>query len=253
VDFRFGSYVLITGHWEQYYIEPDHLRSDRFWIKGGEAKHIHRVMRKKAGDWLRAVDGQGGLYEGPILNIDESSVEVSIERESFMVHEPGLHLTLAQAMLKGSGFDWVVEKGTEIGISRFVPLITQRSVVTRGRQERWQKKALAAMKQSTRSRCPEIAEPQSFDDFVTAPLEGGLFIAHDRDLGANPDDLISLLEQQSHALLIVGPEGGFSEKEVTLAIEQGYKLLRMGDRRLRSDTAGLVGAVKLLSAVGDLS
>ncbi len=253
MDFRFGSYVLITGHWEQYYIEPDHLSSDRFWIKGDEAKHIHRVMRKRVGDWLHAVDGQGGLYEGPILKIDEMCVTVAIERESFMVHEPGLHLTLAQAMLKGNGFDWVVEKGTEIGISRFVPLITQRSVVARGRRGRWEKKALAAMKQSTRSRCPEIAEPQSFDNFVTTPQEGELFIAHDHDLGARPDSLITLLEHQSRAVLIVGPEGGFSEQEVTLAIEQGSNLLRMGDRRLRSDTAGLVGAVKLLSAVGDLS
>ncbi len=231
-----------------FFVEPADVLGDSFVLRGEEAKHAARVMRKVVGDELRAVDGKGGWYRGDIVSMDKQSVVVGLRESKKEVGEPQFQLTLAQAIPKGNRFDVVVEKGTEIGISTFQPIITQHSIVEgSARTDRWRHKALAAMKQCGRSRVPQFYEPVPFKDYLRQISDQDVFIAHTLPTPAAPPT-----PSLKQAVIFIGPEGGFSEFEIDHALEMGASILDLGARRLRSETAGLIGAAKLLMMANEL-
>ncbi len=241
------------SHFDQFYVNPQKVGSETFALDGEEFIHSARVLRKRVGDWLAAVDGLGHRYQGPIVEIGKDCLVVAIEKRETDPGEPKLRLTLAQAVLKGGHFDWLVEKGTEIGIAVFQPIITERSIVNpTGRLHRWQQKALAAMKQCGRSRCPQVLPPVPFAEALKTAQTQIAFVAHEGLEPVGPTNLVNIAARKHQAVLYVGPEGGFTEEEVQLAIDAGAKPLSLGVRRLRSETAGIVGTIKLLSAAGEL-
>jgi len=241
------------GHLQQFYVDPINVRSSSFVLADQESLHAVRVLRKKVGDTLMAVDGQGNRYTGQIKEIGKREILVTIESHEKNSGEPVLHLTLAQAVPKGHYFDWAVEKGTEIGISAFQPILTERSIVDPSmRLDRWRHKALAAMKQCGRTVCPQIFEPKKFIDLLSERPECA-FIAYEHAEHTAQNSLGEKLKNCRRAILFVGPEGGFTDEEINLALDHDVHFLSLGPRRLRSETAGLVGAVQLLTASGDLS
>jgi 16S rRNA (uracil1498-N3)-methyltransferase len=171
---------------------------------------------------------------------------------------------------KGNRFDWVIEKATEIGVSAFIPLICERSEVNPrpGKNERWHRLALAAMKQSCRSICPAISEPVTFGALCrrasTLPAafaagQSGRLREFDFVLFAHEgagDPLPQLANRSPKpriGLVIIGPEGGFTDAEIKIAHDAGITFFGLGPRRLRAETAGLVAAMKILSAFGELN
>lgn len=240
------------SHFEQFYIHPHEVGADTFSLSGIEYHHAVRVLRKQAGAWLTAVDGEGHRYAGPITRIDKERLEVRIERRDAECGEPRFRLVLAQAIPKGGVFDWIIEKGTEIGVSAFQPMQTARSVVqTRGREGRWTEKARAAMKQCGRSRCPLIHPVRRFAEVIDHFSQWPLFIAHPGSAAA-PLSWLQGVSGAEGGVLLIGPEGGFTEEEVELALIRGAYPLSLGVRRLRSETAALAGAVRLLAEAGEL-
>lgn len=234
---------------EQFYVQPEHVFDDHFLLVHEELNHAVRVLRKSPGDSLEAVDGHGNAYSGAILSISKSEMKVAITHHSKNLGEPTVHLTLAQAVPKGSHFDMVIEKGTEIGINTFQPIITQRSIADpSSRIDRWRKKALAAMKQCGRSYCPEILPPIRFEIYLEQVDTEAIFIAHEH---FSDSDLPETLTAKS-CTLFIGPEGGFTDDEVNTALSSKAIPLQLGQRRLRSETAGLVGAIKLLTLFDEL-
>lgn len=242
------------SHLQQFYVNVDDVGNESFVIRDSEAAHAIRVLRKKVGEELVAVDGLGMRYSGPIVEINPNSLRVAIARREQNVGEPSLNLVLAQAVPRGPHFDWVVEKGTEVGISAFQPILTERSIIDpTSRIERWKKKALAAMKQCGRSKCPQVLQPMLFAEYLRSiPADACAFLAHESLPASADGDLAALLKKSSQAILFVGPEGGFTPEEFQMAIDKKVLPIRLGPRRLRSETAGLVGAVKLFAAAGDL-
>lgn len=236
---------------QQFYVKPENVRSDHFVVDGDEFKHAVKVLRKQTGDSLAAVDGKGRLYSGTIRSIEKAQLTVSLGHSADNVGEPRLKVTLAQAVLKGSHFDWVIEKGTEIGVSAFQPLITKRSVVQPGsRLSRYQLKALAAMKQCGRSRCPIVYEAAAFAQVLEHLMVDYIFIAHEQI--ASPAFHNVDLRNASQVLVCIGPEGGFTEQEFDLALQSGAIPLHLGPRRLRSETAALVACTRILDDAGEL-
>ncbi len=234
---------------QQFYVQPEHVFDDHFILVKDELRHAIRALRKSAGDVIEAVDGQGNAYSGTIVSISKDEAKVSLANHSKNPGEPSIHLTLAQAVPKGSHFDIVIEKGTEIGISRFQPVITQRSIADpSSRIDRWRKKALAAMKQCGRSCCPEILPPVPFERYVEQVNSKVSFIAHEHFSASKVPESLSV----KSCTLFIGPEGGFTEDEVNIALSNNVFPLQLGQRRLRSETAGIVGAVKLLLMFGEL-
>jgi len=243
---------LTRAHFQQFYVEPEHVFGNYFILSGEEFIHAVKVLRKNKGDAISAVDGCGHLFEGTIQSVEQKLLKVDILRKELNVGEPDLFLTLAQAVPKGSGFDYVIEKGTEIGLSAFQPILTARSIVEPGnRIDRWKKKSLTAMKQCGRSRCPDIFGPIGFEQALQKHQQDLLLIAHESYANDQVDYAFEISKAR-RVTLFIGPEGGFTEYEFKMALDMGAFPMILGPRRLRSDTAGLVGTVKILDAANQL-
>ena len=243
-------------HWENFYVAPKNVFEDELLILDEEAYHLRRVLRKKKGDKIWAVDGEGSAYEVQILSIEKNEVRAKIGQTRRLIGEPVAEITLAQSVLKGERFDWLVEKATEIGIRRIIPLQCENSETVSAPQKyaRWKRVAMAAMKQSGRSILPEITIMRSFAEILPLGVNSQhRLIAH---AGHGSMPLIIPKKRgpivKPKAILIIGPEGGFTDEEVNMGIENGFQPISLGLRRLRSETAGIVLSTLVLSQLGEL-
>jgi 16S rRNA (uracil1498-N3)-methyltransferase len=206
-----------------------------------ETNHVHSVLRGRKGDFIEVVDGGGRLFGATLRNWGEAAVV----QELAVPDGAGVEISLYQAVPKGSRMDLVVEKATEVGASRIVPLLAERGVVNprEGKVGRWRRVAEAAARQSLRLGVPEVAEPVRFED---AALEvGGNGVLLHNAPGLQPVEAVV----GSPASLFVGPEGGWSEGELSFAEEAGIAFGGLGPYRLRSETAGIVAVARTLAAL----
>ncbi|UCE55128.1 MAG: 16S rRNA (uracil(1498)-N(3))-methyltransferase [Desulfobacterales bacterium] len=247
-------------HREYFYTEPKNISQGTLAIKGDELKHLSRVIRKKVRDIVEVVDGQGNLYTVVLTEISRQHAIGEIQKRTRYVGEPNFHLTLAQAIPRGNRFDLVVEKGTEIGVSTFIPLICEHSTVkaSASRISRWKKIAIAAMKQSARSMLPEITSAQTIEEVIRKKGLLKLGLIADTGPGAKTlSNLAAEFKQKSFqlkfAIILIGPEGGFSSHEVKMALDNGFYRFTLGPRRLRSETAGIVASAILMDLIGEMS
>ena len=205
----------------------------------GEARHVLKVLRGRDGDPLEVVDADGRLFLAELGAGDEARVLEVLEG----YEEVGL--SLYQAVPKGGRMDLVVEKATEVGATRIVPLLTERGLVRPGDAKvgRWRRVAEAAARQSLRMVVPEVTQPVSFSEAVREAGGEGVLLHNEPDLGPL-EALVS-----APASLFVGPEGGWSEEELQAAEEAGLALAQLGPYRLRSETAGVVAAARARAAL----
>jgi 16S rRNA (uracil1498-N3)-methyltransferase len=203
-------------------------------------------MRRAAGDRIRVVDGVGEAYEAVIDAVDRRSARCSIAQRLGRLHEPEIHLTIAVALLKnGSNYDFCIEKCTEIGASGFIPLITARTIPRHARTDRWQKLALAAMKQCGRCVLPTVGTPISFTDLLAmGEPDAQRIIPHEQ---VETPLLEQVLDRRAKRVVVcVGPEGGFTGEEIAAAEAAGWSPVSLGRRRLRAETAAITSAALVL-------
>ncbi len=239
---------------QTYYVQPENIGGDQLTLTQEESRHIIKVLRKQKGDAFLATDGAGTTYECQVDSFAHGLVTASILSKDEGRGEPEFQLILAVALLKKDRFKWIIEKGTELGISNFMPIVTERTIGTERSMKpaRCRKIAISAMKQSGRSRLPEIADPMTFHALLNAsPMADVQLIAHEKDDRQNLDDVLHTPVRS--AVLCVGPEGGFTEEEVIIAREHGYRNFRMGIRRLRTETAAITAAALVMHKMGELS
>ena len=207
----------------------------------GEANHVLKVLRGRTGDSVEVVDGAGRLFAATL----RGGREAAIVEELAAPDGAGVEISLCQAVPKGGRMDLVVEKATEVGATRIVPLLAERGVVNprEGKVGRWRRVAEAAARQSLRLSVPEVAEPVRFEDAVLEAGQTGVLLHNAPEL--QPIEAVV----HSPASLFVGPEGGWSEGELRFAEEAGAALGRLGPYRLRSETAGIVAVTRTLAAL----
>ncbi len=239
------------SHGEYFYVRPSDVQGERLWLVGQEWHHLQVVQRARTGHLFFAVDGQGHCYQCELVRAERERGEARIIAQSTEFGEPQLWVTVAAAPLRGERFDLLVEKCTELGVKRLVPVRTARTVsVASARVERWRRVALAAMKQCGRSVWPEVTEPLTFDEFVGQASQSALrVIPHE---GTRALTLVDLLEKWQtspghEATVLVGPEGGFTDGEVEAAASKGFVPVSLGVRRLRAETAAIVAATLVLA------
>ncbi len=246
----------------RFFVPPEVLAADDVLLEGPLARRIGRVLRLKPGDTVFLFDGSGLEYEVELGGVGAREVRARIVDRRPGRPEPRLRLVLYQSLIKGERFDWVLEKGTELGVSVFVPLLCQRNVMRppgerTGRSERWRRVVVEAAEQCGRSVVPAVAP--------VAPLEAALGAATGLRLlpweGERSLGLRGLLRQgfvEAEAAdppsvsIFVGPEGGFTEEEVACARRAGVRTVSLGPRILRSETAGIVAAAAVLYELGEL-
>ena len=236
-----------------YLVDPRAIAGDKVLLTGEEAHHASRVARRKPGERLWLIDGAGTAYEAEVVAVDKAAVECRILRELSAWGEPRARITLAPGLLKGSRFDLVIEKAVELGAMAIEPLECARSVAagaSRSRLARWQALARAAAKQCRRARVPTVNQPCTPRE-LAARIAGfdAAFVAWEEE----SDDFLRAGEPlEGSVLLVVGPEGGFTDEETALFREAGGRAVSLGARRLRSETAALCALTLLLDRAGEL-
>jgi 16S rRNA (uracil1498-N3)-methyltransferase len=207
------------------------------------------VLRLRSGDEVSVFDGRGTGFRGVLESVSGSRAVVRLAEPESPRVEPATRVTLFQGIPHGDRMDWIVEKATEIGAARIVPVLSERSVMrprrgSWGRLDRWRRIAVAAAKQSGRLVVPDIAEPESFDDVVGRLRDGNgaRLVFH-----TTADPVGRLAMTAGEASIIVGPEGGWSEAEIGLAVASGFTAIGLGPRILRSDTAATVALALVVS------
>lgn len=222
------------------------------------AHHAIRTLRLQAGDPIILFDGSGGEYLAHIHRIDRNEV---IARTGEFIEadaESPVQVTLAQAISSGERMDFTIQKAVELGISATQPLETERCVVRLNKERairrttHWRKVAISACEQSGRNRVVEVAEPKRLNDWLdaldreAAVGELRLLLAPDADM-----TLADLPEQTNRILLLAGPEGGLAPAEMDMAARRGFRVIRLGPRILRTETAALAALAAIQLRWGD--
>jgi 16S rRNA (uracil1498-N3)-methyltransferase len=222
------------------------IQSDIFELDEQESKHAIRVLRMVRGDRVIMVDGRGGWYEAVIIDDHPKRCKLQIESRTpdYLPLPYSLHLGVAPTK-NLDRFEWFLEKATEIGITDITPLICMRSERREVKMERLEKIVISAMKQSLKAFKPLLHNPVGLEDFLQVKRPGTLGIAHCYPLERRG---IGEMELSGQYTLMVGPEGDFTEEEISEALEAGYVPFHLGDSRLRTETAALyiTAAISLL-------
>ena len=204
-----------------------------------ESRHCTKVLRMRAGDLLSVTNGKGQFFSCKLLHPDPKKSVVSILHQWEKPKNRNYQLHIAFGPTKQiDRNEWFVEKATEIGIDRITPIVSRYSERKEIKKERLEKIAISAMKQSRQAYLPIIDKILPFELFINHQFEGRKFIAHCHN---QPKELLSqTCKEGEDTLLLIGPEGDFSEQEVCEAIEQGFQPISLGEQRLRTETACLV-------------
>jgi 16S rRNA (uracil1498-N3)-methyltransferase len=185
------------------------------------------------------VDGKGGFYEAEISDANPKKCRLSILNSTFDFGKKDFHLHIAIAPTKNTDrFEWFLEKATEIGIDEITPILTSHSERKTVNHDRFEKILISAMKQSLKAYLPQLNGLMSFKELVVSNKTENKFIAYCDEIQKN--HLKDLASKGNNTLVLIGPEGDFSPEEVLLAIENGFKVVSLGESRLRTETAGIV-------------
>jgi 16S rRNA (uracil1498-N3)-methyltransferase len=229
-------------------------------LSASAAAHITRVLRLEAGASVRVFNGQGGEWDATIASIRKDIVTLTLSAHHAVECESPLQITLLQGIARGEKMDLILQKATELGVTRFVPLTMLRSTVkldaatAQRKQEHWQGVITSACEQCGRNTLPQLDAVSAFDSAVVAAHGLKVLLAPDAEslsmsalLAAAPP------AARQHVTLLVGPEGGFDPRETAVATTAGFQRCRLGPRVLRTETAGLAAIVALQAIAGDLA
>jgi len=204
-----------------------------------ESKHIIKVLRRKRGDQLQITNGRGDFFVATITDDRVKKCAVTITEVSHTIpRKHWLHMAVAPTKTNDR-FEWFLEKATEIGVNEITPIICERSERKIVKIDRLKKVVQAAMKQSFQSYLPKINEAISLREFLEAPKEGLLFMAHCEE-DQEKHELKRRVAPDKHVTILIGPEGDFSPEEIKRATHQGFLPVSMGRNRLRPETAAVV-------------
>jgi 16S rRNA (uracil1498-N3)-methyltransferase len=194
----------------------------------------------KPGDSIRLVDGIGGFAMGEVIDNHPKKCRLKVSERSIAERRKNFQITVAIAPTKSNErFETFLEKSTEIGIDRIIPLLCERSERKTANLDRYTKILLSAMKQSTSPFLPKLSQLTSFKDVLNESLQGEKYIAHCMDSNTK-SHIKQLYSRGENTLILIGPEGDFSKEEVDMAKTKGFKEISLSDSRLRTETAGIV-------------
>ena len=223
----------------QLFYNPDIKSTDTFFqFDKEESKHIIKVLRKKGGDIIFITNGKGNLFHSEITLESEKKCEVKIVKiDTFDSKKYHLHIAIAPTKMNDR-LEWFLEKATEIGVDEITPIICDHSERKFFKTDRAEKIIQAAMKQSNQFYLPKINQPISFTDFLKNESNSLKFIAHCEE---DKKELFKdSFKTNQDILILIGPEGDFSPKEIALALKNNFIPVSLGNTRLRTETAGVV-------------
>lgn len=220
--------------------------------------HLRTVLRLSAGSRLAFFDGSGVEYEGTVVELTPRRGIIEVESQSRPAVESPLRIILAQSLIKGNGFDRLIADCTEVGAAGFIPVFTARTVVriskadAADRQRRWDRILAEAAAQCGRVVAPRMEMPVDLSELLARPAEGLRIILYEKAGRGQLEEMLRGADLDKPITVLAGPEGGFEEAEVEAAVAAGFRVLGLGPRILRADTAGPVAIALLQYAAGDM-
>jgi 16S rRNA (uracil1498-N3)-methyltransferase len=244
----------------RFFAPPDAFRHQLVTLAADEARHLRDVLRLDAGDEVFVFDGTGKEFRCAVAGMKHDEVTLkACEEVAPAQPESPLQLTLALALLKGEKFDLVAQKATELGVTEVVPLVTRYADIhlrdvadAEKRVHRWRRIALEAAKQCGRAKVPQISMPISFESLITKVAEFPRLMFAER-LGLRLSEALPAGVRPEIVTALVGSEGGWSDEEMGAARESGWRIVTLGGRVLRAETAAITVSVLLQHLYGDLS
>lgn len=243
----------------RFFLDRKIIDSDSPTLTGSDVKHISTVLRSKPGDEIFLFDGQGHDYHARIVNITPKAITLSVLTRYPSTSESRVHIAIGQALIKAKKMDRIVRQLTELGGSAFLPFIAHRSVTkpdgerSLKKNKRWETIAIEALKQCGRSQAPHIGPITSFEGLLgTSKAYDLCVIFHDHQRETTPDCFPRTKQKGTRVLALIGPEGGFTAEEVTLALRSGFTHGYLGPRTLKSDTAAITATALIQHLLGDL-
>lgn len=242
----------------RFFIDKEQINEEEIIILGGDVKHIRDVLRMQENENLE-VCCSGTTYTCEILKLEKHKILTNILSSKEGINESKIHIALFQGLAKGSKLDFILQKGTEIGIKEFYPVATHRSVVKikdnhkeDNKLERWESIVLEAAKQSKRDIVPIVNKVLTFDDMINLlKNEENIIIPYE-------DEVVYTIKEGLQNLpagkinIVIGPEGGFESSEIDKLKSIGGKVVTLGNRILRTETAGIVTATIILYELGNI-
>jgi 16S rRNA (uracil1498-N3)-methyltransferase len=241
----------------RFFVPPESISGDTVTFDSPQAHQLRNVLRLTPGVRVIVLDNSGIEYEVELTALERDTALGQVCARQPSSAEPRVSLTLYQSPIKGDRFEWVLQKGTELGVSAFVPLICQRTLLRdphhiEKKSARWERIICEAAEQSQRGRLPRLLAPLSFSDACHRSVreaDVALFLWAGGTAVGLPATLRS---GQERIALLIGPEGGFAPEEVSLAQDCGLEAISLGPRILRAETAGIVASAIALSALGEM-
>jgi 16S rRNA (uracil1498-N3)-methyltransferase len=222
----------------QIFYAPD-ITSDNYILNENESKHCIRVLRMTKGTVVRLIDGKGNLYEGIISSPDSKKCIIDITGIIKDFEKRNYRLHIAISPLKNpERFEWFIEKSVEIGLDEVTPLIcrnTEKQVI---KSERVNNLIISAMKQSIKATKTVLNKPCHINDFLSRDFKENRLIAHCNDT-FNRSKISEVYSKNENVLILIGPEGDFSDEEIISAVEKNFIPVHLGHSRLRTETAGV--------------
>jgi len=253
--FRYPDRDTITLRIPRFYLPENLAIGHEITLSDNIFRHAIQVLRLTIGEPLILFNGQGGEYQARISEVTKRQAKAVLEQLNPINPESALYITLVQALIKPDKMDFALQKAVELGISAFQPLITRRSVVQVGKEkisrklEHWQAIAVGACEQSGRTILPTILEPMSLEHYLAHSNSATRIILAPE---ANQTLADLKLTKPSKLDVLIGPEGGFSEEEVTLCLQAGLHGMSLGPRILRAETASIAALTLMQHTFGDL-
>ncbi|USB34439.1 RsmE family RNA methyltransferase [Paenibacillus sp. YPG26] len=250
---------------QRYFIPSEQFGETSVTISGEDARHIARVMRGKAKDKVIVSDGVSKEAIVELQTIEPLEVQAVIVEHLSLSQEPWLQVTVAQSLPKGDKMEMVIQKCTEIGAVSFVPFLSERTIVQydakkeEKRITRWRKIAKEAAEQAHRSKIPEVEQALTWRQLMAGfPVYDLICICYEKENGKHLRDVLKPWSEQLdrdhkyQILIVVGPEGGFTEKEIEEAESAGAVSVGLGRRILRTETAGMAALTCMLYETGEM-
>ena len=243
----------------RFFVEKDRIKDNTAVIVGEDIKHIRRVLRLGIGDRVILFDKSGLEYYSTIRKVSLKALEVEIFKKKLPQRESPLEIILAQGLPRLPKMDIIVQKVTELGVSKILPFHSHRSIAKLSEEKslkkvkRWQKIALEATKQCGRNSIPQICTPVDFAEITRINLRDGLkLILWEEESVFGLKQLLDAHPEKGAFLILVGPEGGFIHTEIKQARKEGFHVVSMGNRILRSETASISIISIIQHRFGDL-
>ena len=242
----------------KFFAENENLKDDKIYIGGLDYNHIKNVLRLKPKDNIIVNIGNNMDYEAKITRLTNDYVEAEIIHSYQVETEPSVNISLFQAIPKGEKMEYIIQKAVEIGVVKIIPIITDRVIVkldnknVKNKTERWQRISEQASKQNKRGIIPEVIAPLELKQSIELLKKHDLVVILYENESNNKlrDVLAKSIKSMKDIAILVGPEGGLANKELELLNE--FEVASLGNRILRTETAGLVAATMILYETGDL-